>query len=134
MTAALGGDGRRVLIIDDNDDWRFLARRALAAGGGWSVVGEVDTLAVALRLARSTEPDVVLIDVGRAWADVEAAIPFLHEAAPSAQIVVWRLMSNVEQAADADLSDVTVLDKNAGISRLVPFLTEVVAAERHHTD
>jgi DNA-binding NarL/FixJ family response regulator len=54
---------RRILIVDDHGGFRRSAARSLAAAG-WTVVGEAEDGAGALRLAESCEPDVVLLDVG----------------------------------------------------------------------
>lgn len=52
----------RVLIVDDHESFRRLARRALVASG-FSVVGEAVDGASAIREVEAVEPDVVLLDV-----------------------------------------------------------------------
>ena len=52
----------RVLIVDDQADFRSLARRLLTADG-FDVVGEAADGLSALELARAVQPDVVLLDV-----------------------------------------------------------------------
>ena len=52
----------RVLLVDDQEDFRAVARKLLT-GMGTDVVAEAGTAADALRLARETGPDVVLLDV-----------------------------------------------------------------------
>ena len=52
-----------VLIVDDNARFRERARRTLEADG-YTVVGEADDGASALKAARRIRPDVVLLDVG----------------------------------------------------------------------
>jgi CheY-like chemotaxis protein len=53
---------RRVLIVDDNAEFRRLARRLLEHGG-YEVVGEAADAARALRAHAALRPDIVLLDV-----------------------------------------------------------------------
>lgn len=70
--------GRRVLIVDDNSEFRQLARRLLEHGG-YEVVGEAEDAAGALRNQVMLRPEIVLLDVqlpdqdGFAIADILAA-------------------------------------------------------------
>jgi DNA-binding NarL/FixJ family response regulator len=52
-----------VLIVDDHARFRQTARRALERDG-WTIAGEAEDGAGALRAARALEPDVVVLDVG----------------------------------------------------------------------
>ena len=54
--------GPRVLLVDDQEDFRAVARE-LVTGLGCQVVGEAGTAAGALLVARDLVPDVVLLDV-----------------------------------------------------------------------
>jgi CheY-like chemotaxis protein len=53
---------RSVLVVDDDAEFRKLARRLLAASG-LTVVGEADSVAAALAAAARLEPAAVLVDV-----------------------------------------------------------------------
>lgn len=53
---------RSVLVVDDDPEFRELARRLLAASG-MTVVGEADSVAAALEAAARLEPSAVLVDV-----------------------------------------------------------------------
>jgi DNA-binding NarL/FixJ family response regulator len=52
----------RILIVDDDERFRGIARRLLDSGGV-DVVGEADDGESALAAVRELEPDVVLVDV-----------------------------------------------------------------------
>jgi DNA-binding NarL/FixJ family response regulator len=72
---------RSVLVVDDDPEFRQLARRLLAASG-MTVVGEADSVASALDAARQLEPSAALVDVelpdgdGIALARELAALPW----------------------------------------------------------
>ena len=51
-----------MLVVDDDPEFRELARRLLAASG-LTVVGEADSVAAALAAAARFEPAAVLVDV-----------------------------------------------------------------------
>ena len=53
---------RRVLIVDDNAEFRRLARQLLEHGG-YEVVGEAGDAAGALRAHAALRPDIVLLDI-----------------------------------------------------------------------
>lgn len=53
---------RSVLIVDDDREFRELARRLLDAAG-LTVIGEADNVASALEAARRLEPSAILVDV-----------------------------------------------------------------------
>jgi DNA-binding NarL/FixJ family response regulator len=53
---------RSVLVVDDDPEFRDLARRLLAASG-LTVVGEADSVATALEAAVQLKPSAVLADI-----------------------------------------------------------------------
>jgi DNA-binding NarL/FixJ family response regulator len=52
----------RVLIVDDHPSFRATAKVLLVAEG-YDVIGEADTGAEAVRLAKELQPDLVVLDV-----------------------------------------------------------------------
>jgi DNA-binding NarL/FixJ family response regulator len=52
-----------VLVVDDDPDFRSLARRLLV-GGGLAVIGEAESVATAIAAALELRPDGALVDVG----------------------------------------------------------------------
>jgi DNA-binding NarL/FixJ family response regulator len=92
----------RVLIVDDHDAFRSLARRVLEADG-FAVVGEAADGAAAIEAVPRLRPDVVLLDVqlpdmdGFAVTDVLVA----QGAAPAVVLVSSRSRSDYGTLVDA---------------------------------
>jgi DNA-binding NarL/FixJ family response regulator len=53
----------RVLIVDDQEPFRLAARMVVEATTGFEVVGEAETGEAGVELARTLDPDLVLMDV-----------------------------------------------------------------------
>lgn len=53
----------RVLIVDDQEPFRLAARMVVELTDGFEVVGEADSGEEGVELARTLEPDLVLMDV-----------------------------------------------------------------------
>jgi CheY-like chemotaxis protein len=54
--------GRKVLVVDDDDDIREITGVALELVGGWQVI-DTDRGTTALGIAADEQPDLVLLDV-----------------------------------------------------------------------
>jgi DNA-binding NarL/FixJ family response regulator len=77
-----------VLLADDLEEYRVLLRKMLEMDGRFSVVGEAPDGHAAVRLARETDPDVVLLDIAMPEMDGLEAIPHIRRAAPRTRVVM----------------------------------------------
>jgi two-component system, NarL family, nitrate/nitrite response regulator NarL len=82
-------DPCRVLVVDDDVEWRRLLRIALGALGDCEVVAEAQDARSAFALARAEQPDVIVIDHGIPTLCRLEVVPALRSAAPSARIVLF---------------------------------------------
>ncbi len=78
---------RTVLIVDDHEEFRELARMLLE-DGGYSVVGEAGDGATALAAARGLHPDAVLLDVHLPDMDGFAVAEALAREQPRPRVVL----------------------------------------------
>jgi DNA-binding NarL/FixJ family response regulator len=108
----------RVLVVDDDPDYRLLVRLALAGDSRFEVVAEAGDGRNAVAEARREQPDVVLLDCTLPGADAFDALPGLRQAAPDSRIV---LVSGYDQA------DLQVASRSAGA---VGYLTKETPARR----
>jgi DNA-binding NarL/FixJ family response regulator len=77
----------RVLIVDDHPLTRD-ALSALLTQNGFSLVGEAADGEEAIELARTLQPDLILLDLSMPGMDGLQALPRLRETAPGCEIVM----------------------------------------------
>ncbi|MEY2451508.1 MAG: hypothetical protein QOD92_1082 [Acidimicrobiaceae bacterium] len=77
-----------VLIVDDAASTRLLLRGVLEHSSQFDVVGEADDGAMAIELADSLQPDVVLLDLSMPVTDGSSALAGLLAVAPRTRVIV----------------------------------------------
>jgi DNA-binding NarL/FixJ family response regulator len=82
------GAPQRVLVVDDDPDYRLLVRLALTPHAGFEVVGEAGDGPAAAEEAARSKPDLVLLDYSLPGGDAFDALPAIRQAAPQARIVL----------------------------------------------
>jgi DNA-binding response OmpR family regulator len=109
---------QRVLVVDDDPDYRLLVRLALAPDSGFEVVAEAGDGGAAVAEAQREQPDLVLLDCTLPGADAFDTLPALRAAAPEARIVL---------VSGHDPADLRVASRSAGA---VGYLTKETPARR----
>lgn len=77
-----------VLLVDDEDDIRYLTRVHLERAGRFRVVGEAADGVHAIEQAERLAPEVILLDVVMPRKDGATALPELRRVVPGAMVVV----------------------------------------------
>ena len=104
---------RRLLLVDDDDGVRFVARTALELVGGWTVTA-VSSGAEALRESVSSPPDAILLDVMMPGLDGPSTLSRLRAHPETSQVPVIFLTAKARSSqhdALLDLGAVGVLVK-----------------------
>jgi DNA-binding NarL/FixJ family response regulator len=109
---------QRVLVVDDDPDYRLVVRLALEPGSGFEVVAEAGNGPAALTEARREQPDVVLLDCRLPGADAFDILPELRVVAPDSRIVL---------VSGHDPADLRLASRSAGA---VGYLTKETPARR----
>ena len=94
-------DPIRILLVDDHALFRRGLIALFAVESGIEVVGEAGDVGEALRQARATQPDVVLLDNHLPGVRGVDAIRGLQEAAPNARVILLTLSDEAEVLATA---------------------------------
>ena len=114
---------RRVLVVDDDADLRFLLRMALDRDGVSTVVGEATNGREAIDVAREHQPDVIVLDQMMPLMTGTEAIPGLREAAPAARIVMYSAYARTEQRDEFERLADAVLVKGGPMHELLELVT-----------
>lgn len=78
----------RVLLVDDDPDYRLVLRLALSAGGPFEVSGEAADAPEAIAAAGDARPDIVLLDCSLPGGDPFEVVTDLRRVAPDARVVL----------------------------------------------
>jgi YesN/AraC family two-component response regulator len=119
----------KVLIVDDSRDLRDLLGLKVQMWGGYEVVGLAADGEEAVELARSQQPDVVLLDLAMPRMDGLQALPLILEAVPGVRVVVlsgFDKHSMAERAMEAGAH--RYVEKGLSTKELSHVVAEVLAA------
>src|SRR5947208_7941569 len=78
----------RVLLVDDHTLFRDGVAELLAVEEDLHIVGRVGDSVAAVRIARETKPDAILLDVEMPYHPVSVTMRALRRAAPQARILI----------------------------------------------
>ncbi|HZP30656.1 MAG TPA: response regulator, partial [Acidimicrobiia bacterium] len=119
----------RVLLVDDAASVRALLRATLAESGAFEIVGEAQSGAEAVDLARRLRPDVVVLDLAMPGGDGLTALPEIARETPGATIVVFSEAIGDEQAA-LECGAHAVVHKSDSLDMLLKVLGDPLRADR----
>ncbi len=123
MTAGLS-----VLIVDDSEDLRELISMVLERHPeGWRVVATAAEGRAAVDQARTSQPDLVLLDIAMPVMDGMQALPRIREAAPDALVVMlsgYPFSTAGQGALDAGAHG--YLEKSDLVHGLIPRLERII--------
>lgn len=123
---------RRVLIVDDDDDFRMLMRSQLS-NAGYLVLDARDG-ASAIQIAKTTKLDVITVDLLMPGLDGWSFIEQLRQEERLANIPIVVVSGAVEAKADTRLPiDVSVVTKGEGQDRLLREISLALAGRRGAT-
>ena len=124
----------RLLVVDDNPDYRLLLRFALE-GSDVEVVGEAASIATGLESATALQPDLIVLDVVMQDDDALTALQQLRDVAPGAAIVVVASYAEHELwGMSPHTESVAYLSKGTPPSALRDELVRVAASARAVSD
>src|SRR3990170_2364229 len=84
----MAGKPVRILIVDDHEVVRMGLRTLLERREGFTVVGEAGTAQEALRVARQSQPDVVIMDIRLPDGNGVQACREIREELPDTRVIM----------------------------------------------
>ena len=125
---SLAGEATRhvpLMIVEDEDDMRFVIRLALARDSRLDVVGEADSAEAAIDMAKGLQPRLVVLD-NRLEGELSGldAAPLIKDVAPATKVLLFSAF-DLERAAAAAPAVDAFLGKHA-IARLVSTVDDLV--------
>ena len=121
----------RILIADDHALLRHGLTMVFALHNDLSVVGEAKNGIEALKLAKTTSPDVVIMDLSMPGMDGVEATRLIHEAVPSAKILILTTFGTSVDVARALREGASgALVKDAGDDELVKAIRSVASGKQ----
>ena len=133
----------RLLVVDDHTLFRRGLIALLRADARFAVVAEAGDAGEALRAARESRPDVILLDNHLPGASGVDALPGLREAVPSAQVLMLTMSEDeadlaaalrggargyLLKTADSDVLARSIVRVAAGESTLSPEMADKLVA------
>lgn len=124
----------RLLVIDDNADYRALVRYALD-GSSIEIVGEAVTPAQGIEQARELAPDLALLDIVHHGDEGLAAVRPLQEASPGTTVVAVASYAEHELWGRAShLGGISYLSKATPPTRLCDELVRILERRNESDD
>ncbi len=120
----------RVVVADDSSAMRTLARYALSALRGFSVVGEAGDGRAAVDMVDAHHPDCVVLDIEMPHMGGFAALAELRERHPSLPVIMLSGYADdalAQQAKDAGAA--VLLNKNSQLNQLPLAVQELAIAQ-----
>lgn len=125
-------DAVNVLVVDDSEDLRELISMVIERDpGDWHVVATASEGNEAIEEARSSQPDLVLLDIAMPVMDGMQALPLIKQAAPHAVVVMlsgYPFSTAGQGALNAGAHG--YLEKSDLVRGLIPRLERIIASTR----
>ena len=124
----------RVLVVDDHAVVREGIRSVLERQPGFEVVGEAADGASALKLAKSVNPDVVVLDVSMPGGSGLRTAAELRTEAPEARVLILSMYDNAEYVMEAVRAGASgYLLKDSAATELRNAVTKVHEGESYYS-
>ena len=122
--AGHGGNGRvRVLIVDDDDDMRFLLRAVTDSIDEIEVIGEAETGDQGVELWREHRPDVIVLDSRMPGANGAATAARILAEDPDQEIILFSASASGDEIDAAHAAGVRHVVRKDELRRLAELLT-----------
>ena len=120
--ADFSDEPRRVVVVDDSEDFRMIFRLLLASDARLEIAGEATDGDVGVDVCEEVQPDVVVLDLAMPH-DGATALPQIKARCPAAEIFVYSAMADGYPTGDLLASGATaVLNKSDSFQHVIDVL------------
>ena len=116
----------RVLVVDDDPDYRMMLRMQLEIRHGMDVVGEAGDGGEALVFVAHTRPDAMVLDLMMPGMDGFETIVRLQDEAPDLPVVAYSAVTGAQARDHCAAYGIPLLRKSGDTTMLVETLHDVV--------
>lgn len=116
----------RVLVVDDDPDYRMMLRMQLEIRHGLDVVGEASDGGEALEFIGHTRPDAMVLDLMMPGVDGFETISRLQTVAPDLPVVAYSAVTGRQATDHCARHGIPLLRKSGDTTLLVETLHDVV--------
>ena len=117
----------RVLVVDDDPDYRMMLRMQLEIRHALDVVGEASDGGEALAFLEHTRPDVMVLDLMMPGVDGFETITRLQDLAPDLPVVAYSAVTGHQARDHCARYGIPLLRKSGDTTLLVETLHDVVS-------
>jgi DNA-binding NarL/FixJ family response regulator len=91
----------RVLVVEDNRDWRNLVRLLLGVRPEWQIICEASDGSEAVQKAEELQPDLILLDIGLPKLNGIEAARQIRQLSPSSKIIFLSQETSLDVVEEA---------------------------------
>ena len=117
----------RVLVVDDDPDYRMMLRMQLEIRHHLDVVGEASDGAEALEFLGTTLPDAIVLDLMMPGMDGYETIVHLRDRHPGLPVVAYSAVTGPQAREHCDAHGIPLLRKSGDTAPLVDALRELTS-------
>jgi DNA-binding NarL/FixJ family response regulator len=118
----------RVLIADDHGSFRRAVRTALEHSHAYEICGEAKDGIEAVRLAKESDPEVIILDLLMPGLNGFNAAKQIRELLPATPIVLLTLYDNRQVQLEADRCRISAVISKTQPGRLLSVLDEALSS------
>ena len=123
MAGEQGTERLRVVVVDDQPDFRMLLQHVLGSDDRFDFAGEAANGKEAIALCARVCPDVVVLDLDMPEMDGATALPVIRDGCPAARIFIYSAYTERYQREALEKEGATaVLNKGVPLKELVEVL------------
>jgi DNA-binding NarL/FixJ family response regulator len=118
----------RVVLVDDEEDLRFMLRLHFNQDARFDIVAEASDGEEGLKICEELKPDLIVLDVKMPRMDGLTAMPLMRKVCPDTKVVLFTAFADLVDQEVVRSHDAMVMEKDAPLPWLADQLFEFTTA------